>query len=80
MPDVCIDEGNLYVPLTQLGAALNTAAGGNLQTQVVVMADRRVQYAELVGAFLDDVYGRPGVTAGHPVDTGPARSSNGTRP
>jgi biopolymer transport protein ExbD len=40
--------------LNQLGAAIKQAAKGNLDTQVVVVADEKVSYAQLV-AVLDSV-------------------------
>ncbi len=51
LPGQLPQVNGVEVPLAQLGSALNTAAAGNLQTQVVVMADRRVLYQELVGAL-----------------------------
>jgi biopolymer transport protein ExbD len=51
LPGQLPQVNGVEVPLDRLGAELNDAAGGNLQTQVVVMADRRVQYSELVGAL-----------------------------
>jgi biopolymer transport protein ExbD len=46
-------NGNATV-LNQLGAAIKQAAKGNLDTQVVVVADEKVPYAQLI-AVLDSV-------------------------
>ena len=56
MPGQLPQVNGIEVPLGRLGPALADAAAGNLQTQVVVMADRRVDYGTLVGA-LDEVRG-----------------------
>jgi biopolymer transport protein ExbD len=42
------------VDIKQLGTELKRAANGNLDTQVVVMADSKVQYSQLVSA-IDEV-------------------------
>jgi biopolymer transport protein ExbD len=39
------------VTTDQIGAALKQAAGGNLDTQIVVMADEKVPYAQLVAVI-----------------------------
>jgi len=51
MPGQQPQVNGMEVPLAQLGTALDEAAGGNLQTQIVVMADKRVDYGALVGAL-----------------------------
>ena len=53
-PDQLVQVAGKAVPNDGIGPALDTATGGDLDAQVVVLADRDVPYSQLVSA-LDQV-------------------------